>query len=141
MKSCFELSITVNASVIDGNNHVNNQVYLQWMNDVAIAHANYLGSSLEVCLANGGSWFAREHTMTYLGAAFEGDELVITTWVTELTKISCMRHYKVCRAGEVEILFKGKTFWVFVHAQRGKPMKIPEVIRNCFTPIIVDDML
>ncbi len=141
MKPYFELPIEVDADAIDGNNHVNNQIYLQWMNDVAIAHADHLGSSLENCLASGGSWFAREHTMTYLAAAFEGDKLTITTCVTEMTKISCMRLYKVVRDSDQSLLFTGKTFWVFVNAIKGKPMKIPLEIHNCFAPIIVDDMV
>ena len=141
MKSYFELPIVVGSDVIDGNNHVNNQTYLQWMNDAAIAHANLIGSSLSDCLANGGSWFAREHTMTYLAAAFEGNQLTIATWISELTKISCMRYYKVTRDSDNKELFRGKTFWVFVNADNGRPMKIPLAIHNCFASIIRDDVV
>ena len=37
--------MTVPASVIDGNGHVNNVAYVQWMQDVAILHFEALGGA------------------------------------------------------------------------------------------------
>ena len=35
----YSKTITVLKEVIDGNGHVNNVVYVQWMQDAAIAHS------------------------------------------------------------------------------------------------------
>ena len=135
--NCHQLEILVSKETIDRNGHVNNLFYLQWMNDVAIAHADSLGSSIDECLALGGSWFARTHTMTYLGAAFEDEHLVISTWVSELNKISCQRHYSLVRQSDNKELFKAETYWIFASAKTGKPMKIPTLIYERFAAVVV----
>ena len=47
MSGIFDLALTVKAKHIDGLGHVNNVVYVQWMQDVATAHIEKLGLGLK----------------------------------------------------------------------------------------------
>ena len=39
----YQQTIIVSPEVIDGNGHVNNTIYLHWMQDIAIAHSSANG--------------------------------------------------------------------------------------------------
>ncbi len=47
MSSIFDLKITVQPEHIDILGHVNNVVYVQWMQDVASAHIEQLGLGVQ----------------------------------------------------------------------------------------------
>lgn len=113
----------------DRNGHVNNQVYLEWMNRLAIAHSESIGLGFDACLSQGVYWVARQHTMTYYGAVYKSEPLIVRTWVSELTKIGCRRLYEIERQEEGNnLVFKGATYWVLVSAETGKPVKPPTII-------------
>ena len=55
----FKKLITVSASAIDGNGHVNNVAYVQWMQDIAVEHYASI-HGVEAQGANS-TWVVREH--------------------------------------------------------------------------------
>ena len=60
----YSKTITVPKEVIDGNGHVNNVVYVQWMQDIAVEHYASIGG----VTAQGAdaTWVVREHKVEYL---------------------------------------------------------------------------
>jgi acyl-CoA thioester hydrolase len=74
--SVFRLQFKVSAGVVDTNRHVNNVVYIQWMQDAAIAHAEACGGT-RLAKELGGSWFVRMHRIEYLKPAFLNDEITV----------------------------------------------------------------
>ena len=50
MSTLFDLEMTVQAQHIDRLGHVNNVVYVQWMQDVATAHIEQLGLAFSTIL-------------------------------------------------------------------------------------------
>ncbi len=75
MPAIFRYNFTVTKDAIDGNNHVNNVVYIKWMQDIAIMHSNAQGCDSKKYREIGGSWLIRSHFIEYLKPAFEGDEI------------------------------------------------------------------
>lgn len=61
----FIIAFPVTGAHLDRQQHVNNVVYVQWMQDVAIAHSDACGG-LAAMEAAGGSWVARSHRIEYL---------------------------------------------------------------------------
>ena len=80
MSSIFDLHIQVQPHHIDALGHVNNVMYVQWMQDVAAAHVETLGVGVTKYLELKHAMVAVEHHVQYRKAAFEGDELI---WNTE----------------------------------------------------------
>ena len=123
--------ITVGESAIDANGHVNNVVFVQWMQDVAIRHFNSV-VGMEPLRAAGAMWVVRSHHIEYLSPAFNGDQVNVLTWVVDFSRVRSMRRYKFIRAMDGKLLVRGETDWVFVNAGTGRPSSIPPSIRDVF---------
>ena len=120
---------TVEESDLDQNRHVNNVVYVKWMESVAIKNSSSWGLTPEFYLRLGGTWVARRHTIDYLHQAFLGDQLIIRTWISELKRVSSVRSYEVIRPSDGVTIATGETLWAFVNVSDGRPTRIlPEVM-------------
>jgi len=123
---------TVSEDVIDGNGHVNNVTYVQWMQDVAIAHFAAV-SGVDLMRDLDGAWVARSHHIEYLSPAFAGDRIEASTWIVSFRRVRSVRRYAFTRVSDGKTLARGETEWVFVNAESGRPTAIPETIRQIFT--------
>ncbi len=129
----FQCELIVPDDAIDQNGHVNNVVYVQWMQDVAVRHSELCGGTSAMENA-GATWVVRSHTINYLSPAFEGDRIEAFTWVVDFQRIRSIRRYKFVRVSDGKICAKGQTDWVFVNAENGRPRTIPEEVKVCFSP-------
>ncbi len=132
------MAIVVTPDVIDANHHVNNIAYVQWMQDVAIAHSTALGWPMERYRSIGATWVARSHFVEYLRPAFDADRLAAHTWIAGLAEHSCPRRYLFVRERDGKAVVRAQTEWVWVNAQSGRPARIPEEVRAAF-PVLTDD--
>jgi len=132
----FREEFTVPPSVIDGNGHVNNVVFVQWMQDVATRHFAATGCA-DVVRSSGAIWVVRSHTLEYLAPAFSGDRLQVSTWVVSFSRVRTLRRYQFARASDGRLLVSGETDWVLINASTGRPCSIPESIRRAF--VLVDE--
>jgi acyl-CoA thioester hydrolase len=126
----YSKNISIPASAIDENGHVNNVTYVQWMQDIAVEHYASIGG-IE---AQGpdSTWVIREHRIEYLLPAFEGEEIEIRTWVENIRKVRSLRMYEFVRRSDGKVLVKGETDWVFVDVKTGIPKAIPQEVENVF---------
>src|SRR5262249_8182896 len=113
MDPIFRLQIRVRAEIVDGNRHVNNVAYVQWMQDAAVRHAEACGAA-RLAQEHGGARFVRMQRIEYLKPAFLNDEITVLTWVADWRKVKSLRRYRFMRVQTV--LAEGETDWVFVDA-------------------------
>jgi acyl-CoA thioester hydrolase len=125
----FNRLFTVPSTAIDRNGHVNNVVYVQWMQDLAVAHWNSVGGEV-VNAELGCTWVARSHHIEYLRPAHEGDELEALTWVANIGRVRSLRKYAFRRTGDGRLIARGETDWVFVSVSDGRPAPIPKSIHG-----------
>lgn len=78
-------------------------------------------------------WVARTHRIDYLRPAFEGEPLVVETWVSGFRNVSSTRRYEILRTTDGVLLAKAETRWAFVAFPTGKPLAIPESLRQAFS--------
>jgi acyl-CoA thioester hydrolase len=130
VSTIYSKIIKVASQFIDGNGHVNNVAYVQWMQDIAVEHYSSIGG-IE---AQGpdSTWVVREHRIEYLWPAFEGDEIEIRTWVENIRRVRSLRKYEFVRKSDNKILVKGETDWVFLDAKTGSPRAVPEEVIKVF---------
>lgn len=131
MVAIYRHDITVPAAAIDGNGHLNNVEYVRWMQMVAIDHAQHTTCAQATADA-GATWFARSHRIEYLRPAFEGEQLAILTWCSEIRKVRAQRQYRFWRWADHTIVATGETDWVFADAQTGRPRAMPAAVANAF---------
>jgi acyl-CoA thioester hydrolase len=123
----FSHSFLVNKEHLDEQNHVNNVVYVQWIQDVAVAHWQKVASPQA---QENFTWFLLRHEIDYKQQAFEGEEITATTWVGRATKVTCERFTEIKR-GET-LLVQAKSNWCMLNSVTKKPARINEEIREQF---------
>lgn len=118
---------TVSPADLDEMNHVNNIVYLKFMQEAAILHWYSLASEETIGSMR---WVARRHEIDYLKQAFLGDELIVKTWVSEFSAVSSVRHYEVLKGSE--LIAKAITQWVALDSQTLRPKRLTSAIISLF---------
>jgi acyl-CoA thioester hydrolase len=125
----FTLLITVKPEDIDELNHVNNVVYVRYVQDVASAHWDKIApEGFKQKLA----WVVLRHEIDYKAAAVLGDELIAETWVSTCEGFRSDRHVEIYNAATKKLLIKAKTTWVMVDAETMRPKKIENEIAQLF---------
>jgi acyl-CoA thioester hydrolase len=124
------LEITVAANEIDSLGHVNNAVYVQYLEMVATAHAERLGMGLEVLRSLEAIPVIREHHLKYLRPAKLGNVLTVHTRVEGMQGVRAMRR-NIIKLGEA-VLVESLATWVWLHPITLRPRAIPEVISKAF---------
>lgn len=117
----FQTEITVPASAIDNLKHVNNVVYLQWVQDVAEQHWN---ESTSVAVRENLAWVVLNHFIEYKAPAFENELLILKTWVEKYSGVTSERHTQIIRKTDQKLLVQAKTLWCLLDKNSGKPMRI-----------------
>ena len=127
----FRHVITVPETAIDPNRHVNNVVFVQWMQDTAIKHFESIVSLRSLKEANL-AWVVRTHQIEYFSPAFAGEQIQISTWIVNFSRVRSLRRYRFDRASDGKLLVRGETDWVMVNRTTGRPASIPDDVRNAF---------
>jgi acyl-CoA thioester hydrolase len=127
----FSQRFTVPESAVDENGHVNNVMYVQWMQDIAHKHYDFIGGTA-ITLKLGDTWVIREHRIEYLLPAFSGDEIEVRTWVENIRRVRSLRKYQFFRTSDEKLLVRGETDWVYINGSTGKPSRIPSEILGVF---------
>jgi len=126
----YSKTITIPKNVIDENGHVNNVVYVQWMQDIAVEHYSSIGGIESQGPES--TWVIREHKIEYFLPAFEGDEIEIRTWVENVRRVRSLRKYEFVRKSDEKVLVKGETDWVFVDVKTGMPKAVSGNVMKVF---------
>lgn len=130
MSPIFEITIPVLPADIDEQNHVNNTVYLRWVQDVAVAHWRALASP-EAQKAIG--WVVLRHEIEYKAPAMLDHEIVLRTWVGKATRLTFERFTEIRRQGESQLLSTARTLWCPISPQSGRPVRVSVAIRRQFS--------
>ena len=117
---------------LDSNGHVNNSVYLAYAEEVAVLHAEATGFGRVWTLEHAGAWVVRKHEITYHRPARFGEEVDLTTTVTEMRGARAIRRTTIVLANENALLAEALTEWGWVRASDGRPTRIPADLLAAF---------
>jgi acyl-CoA thioester hydrolase len=124
--------IVVRPEDIDELEHVNNTVYLRYIEDIAVAHAARVGMSFPVLKAIGVIPVVHKHVIKYHRSALLGDELEVSTQITAFKGFRASRHNEVRRVSDGVLLVECDTDWIWIDAARGRPKAVPQEIQEAF---------
>ena len=126
----YELNIQVDPAHIDQLGHVNNIVYLQWVQDAAVAHWRAAASpEAQAALL----WVTVRHEIDYTRPAFLDDEVIVRTWIGESHGRDFERHTELRRAADGKVLARARTLWCPIDAQTGRPTDVSPEVRERFS--------
>jgi acyl-CoA thioester hydrolase len=120
------MTLTAAAEHIDELGHVNNAVWVQWIQLVAVAHWH---SVAEPTQNDAYYWVVVRHEVDYLRAAKEGDQIIARTWVGDAPQGARSDRYMEFIGADGKICVRAKTQWAIIDKALGRPIRVPaEVI-------------
>ena len=124
------MTISVMLGEIDEQNHVNNTVYLRWVQEVATAHWRAIANAE----AQGSvGWVVLRHEIDYKTPGCLGDDVVLRTWVGKATRLTFERFTEIRRSSDGHLLSTARTLWCPINAQTGRPVRVPVDVREQFS--------
>ena len=125
----YERVFYVSPDDIDALGHVNNVVYLRWVQDVAAAHwesATSLAERADI------GWVVLRHEIDYKHPARTGDEVIARTWVGRPIAATFERHTEILRARDQRVLAQARSLWCPVHPRTGRLRRIDPTLHDRF---------
>lgn len=129
MDIVFMHTITVVPDDIDDLNHVNNVVYLRWVQDAAAAHWDAIASE---ALKKNYAWVVLRHEIDYKSPAKLGDRVTAKTWVSALEGVRSVRHVTLSNASTGVVFAEATTTWCLLDAITKRPKRIDIDITSIF---------
>lgn len=123
---------------IDPGQHVNNAVYLTYIEDCGMRVSAAYGWPVERMWTQGFGILTRRHQIEYRRSALMGDTLEVATWVSGVRRSTANRHYTITRVSDGELLAQANSLYVWVDVSTRQPVRIPTQFLTDFAPNIVD---
>ena len=122
----FEHRITARPEHIDELGHVNNAVWVQWIQEVALAHWY---SVADPAHQDDYIWVVVRHQIDYLRAVGVGETVTGRTWVGEAPKGARFDRLMEFIGDDGKARVKARTTWAIIDKASGRPLRVPpEVI-------------
>jgi acyl-CoA thioester hydrolase len=120
---------TVSEKELDDLHHVNNVVYVQWIQDIAKEHWEVRATDQ---LKKDFIWVVVRHEIEYKQQAFLGDDILVETYVGETTHVTSLRYVNIKNAKTGKLLVACKSTWCLLDAGSKRPTRINEELRTVF---------
>ncbi|GFO54162.1 thioesterase [Geomonas sp. Red276] len=128
--NAYEQAITVSPEDIDFFEHVNNVVYLRWVQEVSTAHWCELASEQQ---REALGWVVVRHEIDYFASAKLDDELIGRTWVGPAQKNLFERHVEILRARDRKVLARARSLWCPIDLRTHRPTRVPPDVHALFS--------
>ncbi len=125
----FFKKIHVQQDAIDDLNHVNNVIYVQWIQDIAKEHWQSKASKelLENCI-----WVVKSHFVEYKKAAVLNDIIAIKTYIKQSKGALSIRMVEMYDETSNELILSSKTEWVLLDSKSLRPIRVSDEIKDVF---------
>lgn len=117
----FSLAMAVTPADIDELGHVNNTVYLRWVQDIATAHWRAVADPTDIARY---IWVVTRHEIDYLRPTLPGETVTLTTWVGTPRGARFDRHVLVTGA-DGKPRARALTIWALIEAASGRVVRVP----------------
>ena len=127
------IELQVQAADIDAYGHVNNAIYLTWLDRAAWSHSAALGVPLERCLALRRGMAAQRIEIDYLRAAVRGDRIHAATWIVGGDgRLRAERRFQIRRASDGATLARARIDYVCINLDSGRAARMPEMFARAY---------
>ena len=120
-REVFVVPLDVRPEHIDENNHVNNVVYVGWLQDVGTAHWN---ARFDEATRARWSWIALRHEIDYLRALGPGETVTARTWVADKPQGAKFDRYMEFTGTDGKVHVRARTVWALLDKASGRPLRV-----------------
>jgi len=121
----FARAFTPQPSDIDANGHVNNVVYLDWAQQIAIAHWEARQPPEDQARW---AWICLRHEVDYRRALMPGETAQARTWVATAPDGPRFDRYVRIDGPDGAMCAQAKTTWCLIEQASGRPKRVPPEI-------------
>jgi acyl-CoA thioester hydrolase len=118
----FTLTIIPTAADIDELGHVNNAVWVRWIQDVATAHWMAVATPDQIAAY---IWVVVRHEIDYGGNVKEGETVTARTWISDPPKGARFDRNMEFSNDAGKIVVKSKTTWALIDRLTGRIARVP----------------
>ena len=129
MSNRFAMSFTARPEHIDVMGHVNNAVWLQWVQDIATAHWHSAAPPAHQAAC---AWVVTRHEIDYRGNIGVGDTVEAETWIPGPAKGARFDRCVAFRDHTGRVIVEAKTSWAMIDVATRRLMRVPAEIAAPF---------
>ncbi len=122
----FKMKRRVQWQDIDQIQHVNNSIYMAYLEDCGVQVADAFGWSMARIMEAGFGIVARRYRIEYKQPALPAERLELATWISDVKRATAVRHYTISRDSDSTLLARAHVLWVWVDLATGRPIRIPQ---------------
>lgn len=125
----FTLSITAAPADIDALGHVNNAVWVRWIQDIAVAHWDAVASPVNIAAY---IWVVTRHEIDYRGNVSAGEIVTGETWVPDPPKGARFDRHVRFTGSDGKVKVEAVTTWALIDRATGRLMRVRDEIAAPF---------
>lgn len=127
----FTMTFTAQAGHIDQLGHVNNAVWVQWMEEIAVTHwaAVALQEWQEAYV-----WVVTRHEIDYRGNIREGESVTARTFIPDSPSGARFDRCVEFEDKNGKVIVRSRTTWAMIAQDSGRIMRVPPEIAERFVP-------
>lgn len=127
----FVISVYAQPCDIDGYEHVNNSVYVRWMDECAREHSKSIGIDPADAGKLGYGMAVTDSQITYHAAAYLGDEVLVGNWITKCDeRVRATRTFQLICARDGLTLTRAELNYTCIKIQTGRACRMPPLFRE-----------
>jgi acyl-CoA thioester hydrolase len=129
-------AVVVGGGDIDDYGHVNNAVYVSWLDQAAWSHSAALGLPSDTCVVARRGMVVWRTQLNYLAPAFDGDSLVIGTWIVRSDgRLRVERRFQIRHAADGRTLLRALVQYACIDLDSGRPKRMPPQFVQGYRPL------
>lgn len=131
----FTLTLLPRPDDIDGLNHTNNAVYVQWCEQIGWAHSETLGLALGDYQRLDRAMAIRRGEYDYILPTFVGEDLTLATWLVGGDgKLTMERRFQLIRNSDQATVLRGRWDLVCIEMSSGRARRMPPEFLAAYLP-------
>lgn len=124
----FTLALIATPDAIDELGHVNNAVWVQWMEQVATEHWTHDADPAHV---EAYVWVVTRHEIDYRGNVAEGETVTARTWIPDAPRGARFDRLIEFSGPDGKVKVTARSTWAIVDKSTGRILRVPpEVAAN-----------
>ncbi len=129
MSNRYSLTFTAGPEHIDVMGHVNNAVWVQWMEVMATAHWEAVAAPEHLARY---AWVVVRHEIDYRGNIREGDSVTAETFIPEGPNGAKFDRHIEFRDAAGKVVVRAKTTWAMIEIATRRLMRVPAEVAAPF---------
>ena len=126
----YTQTITAGPDDIDELGHVNNAVWVRWIQDVAVAHWHALATPEQHAAY---VWVITRHEIDYRGSVLAGETVTAETWVADAPKGARFDRLMRFTGADGRVKVDARTTWALLDRHSGRLLRVPAEVVERFT--------